>query len=120
MNARILSRALCFGLAAAFAMPFAGTAVAQQTLETIHVKAPAGVQPIALLSQASGLSERQIQMVLGNRTSYAGYEASYDIASKRFEQAVGPEIYQHAKSQHELSERDVQNLIAMGSARKGM
>ncbi|MGH8113816.1 MAG: hypothetical protein ACREPS_01990 [Rhodanobacteraceae bacterium] len=118
MKTRILSRVLCLGIAAAFALPVAGTAVAQQTLQTIHVHAPAGVHPVALLSNATGLTERQVQMVLGDRSSYAGYKASYDAADRKFEKALGPEIYQHVKSRHELSPQDVQNLTAMTNARK--
>jgi hypothetical protein len=118
MNARILNRALCLGIATAFTLPIAGTAVAQQTLQTVHVRAPTGAHPVALLSGASGLSERQVQMVLGDRTSYAGYQASYDAADATFKKALGPEIYQHAKVEHELTVEDVQKLGAMTSARK--
>ncbi|MGH9599761.1 MAG: hypothetical protein ACRD27_07830 [Terracidiphilus sp.] len=121
MNAKLLGRALCLGMAAAFALPFAATAVAQQTLETIHVKAPAGVDPIALLSRATGLTQRQIQMVLGCRTCSDEYASGgYQSVDRKFEKALGPEIYQHVKSQHELSAQDVQNLTAMTSDRKGM
>lgn len=118
MNVRILNRALGLGIAVALTLPIAGTAVAQQTLQTIHVQAPTGTHPIALLSAATGLTERQVQMVLGDRTSYAGYQASYDSADTTFKKALGPEIYQHAKVQHELTVEDVQKLGAMTSARK--
>lgn len=118
MKTRILSRALCLGLAAAFTLPVAGTAMAQQTLKTVQVHAPAYVRPVALLSEATGLTDRQVQMVLGDRTSYAGYQARYDSDNEKFEKALGPEIYKHVKSEHELSAQDVQNLIAMIDARK--
>ncbi|MGH9599762.1 MAG: hypothetical protein ACRD27_07835 [Terracidiphilus sp.] len=120
MNAKLLSRALCLGMAAAFALSFAATAVAQQALEAVHVKATPTADPIALLSEASGLTERQVEMVLGYRSAYAGYDASYPFAARRLEKAVGPEIYQHLKSRHELSAQDVQSLTAMIDANNGV
>ncbi len=119
MKSRILSRALCLGMATAFALPVAGIAVAQETLETVHVTAPAGVKPIALLSSATGLTERQVKMVLGNRSAYAEYQTEYDAADRSLRKALGPEIYQRVKFRHELSPQDVQKLTAMANAHNG-
>lgn len=116
MNVKIFNRALCLGIVAALALPVATTAAAQQNLGTVEVKA-AEINPIALLSQATGLTEREVQMVLGNRTSYAGYVASYDFVDRRLQQAIGPEMYQHLKQYGELTGQHVQNLTAMVNAR---
>lgn len=112
MKITIVNRALSVGVAAVLALSFAGTAVAQETPGVVQVRA-AAVNPIKLLAQASGLTQRQVQMVLGTRTAFAGYVASYDAVDRHFWRAIGPEIYQHLKSQGELSPQDVQNLTAM-------
>lgn len=117
MKSRIISRALSVGIAAALALSITGTAAAQQTLSVVHVYA-APISPIKLLAQVSGLTPRQVQMVLGTPTAFAGYAASYDFADRRFRRAVGPEIYQHLKTQGELSAQDVQNLTAMVNAQQ--
>lgn len=102
---KIIQRAMCIGIAAAMALPVAGTAVAQE-----------GVDSIALLAQASGLSERQVQMMLGNRTSYAEYRISYDRVDRKFREAVGPEIYRDFKERGELTASDAQQLMAIVNA----
>jgi hypothetical protein len=117
MNTRIFNRALCLGIAAALALPVAGNAFAQQTLGVVEVGAHEG-NAIAMLSEATGISERQIQMVLGDRTYYAGYVASYDFVDQRLRRSIGPEMYRHLKQQGELTALDVQNLTAMVNARR--
>ena len=116
MKVIIINRALCVGIAAALALSISGTAAAQKTLDVVHVHT-AAVNPISLLAQASKLTPRQVQMVLGARTSFPGYVASYDFVEKQLQQAVGPKIYQDLRSQGELSSQDVLELTAMVNTR---
>ena len=105
---RILQRAMCVGIAAALALPAASTAMAQE-----------GINTIDLLAQASGLTSRQVQMVLGNRSAYAEYPISYDFVDRKFRDAVGPDIYRNLKERGELSAQHVRNLMAIANARHG-
>ena len=45
--------------------------------------------PIGDLAQATGLSERKVQMIVGNRTAFAEYPYTYDRALKKFVGAIG-------------------------------
>ncbi|UXI68804.1 hypothetical protein [Tahibacter amnicola] len=45
---------------------------------------------IEQLANESGLSKRQVSMVLGARSAYAEYPASYTLVKRKFEAAVGP------------------------------
>ncbi len=103
---RILQRAMCIGIAAALALPAASTAMAQE-----------GANTMDLLAQASGLTSRQVQMVLGNRSTYAEYRISYDRVERQFREAVGPEIFRSLKERGELSAQHAQALAAMADAR---
>jgi hypothetical protein len=51
----------------------------------------AGNDPINELSAITGLSERKVQMVLGNRTAFAEYRYTYDRSLEKFTEAVGRE-----------------------------
>ncbi len=44
------------------------------------------------LAAATGLSERQVQMVVGGRTAYAEYRTSYNRVEKRFVKALGFDV----------------------------
>ena len=48
---------------------------------------------IGALSRETGLSTRDVKMVLGARSGYAEYLASYDQTQKRFVRALGKERY---------------------------
>lgn len=48
---------------------------------------------IAELSAQTGLSEQQVQMVLGARTPHAEYRTSFKRTRDKFVQAVGKERY---------------------------
>lgn len=48
---------------------------------------------IDALSQETGLSARDVKMVLGARSGYAEYLASYDQTQKRFVRALGKPRY---------------------------
>ena len=45
------------------------------------------------LAAATGLTERQVQMVIGPHTAYAEYRTSYDWARHRFVQVLGQQRY---------------------------
>ena len=63
------------------ASAFSATAVAQDNV-------------IDALSQETGLSTRDVKMVLGARTGFAEYQASYDQTRKRFVRALGKPRYE--------------------------
>lgn len=48
---------------------------------------------VAQLAEATGLSERQIQMIVGNRTPFAEYRQSYHRSLERFREALGEAQY---------------------------
>ena len=73
MNRRIIA------IAAALAL--SGPAWAQQ-------------DPISELAEISGLSERKVNMLLGNRTSFAEYPYTFARAQEKFEAAIGRHNYQ--------------------------
>lgn len=50
--------------------------------------------PINDLSQVTGLSERKVQMIVGNRTAFAEYTYTYDRALKKFVNAIGETRYE--------------------------
>ena len=49
---------------------------------------------VSTLSQETGLSERKVQMIIGNRTAYAEYTRSYDRSLAQFKRELGNERYQ--------------------------
>ncbi|MCF7222571.1 hypothetical protein [Marilutibacter chinensis] len=68
----------------------------------------AGNDPITELSGITGLSERKVQMVLGNRTAYAEYRYTYDRSVRQFTRAVGEENFRRLLNGEEVSLRDAQ------------
>lgn len=68
----------------------------------------AGNDPITELSGITGLSERKVQMVLGNRTAYAEYRYTYDRSVRQFTRAVGEENYRRLLNGEEVALRDAQ------------
>ena len=54
------------------------------------------------LAAVTGLSERQVQMVVGARTAYAEYRTSYDRVEARFIKALGEERYRDLMAGHEI------------------
>lgn len=49
---------------------------------------------VSTLSRETGLSERKVQMIIGNRTAYAEYTRSYDRSLAQFKRELGDERYQ--------------------------
>jgi hypothetical protein len=54
------------------------------------------------LAAATGLTERQVQMVLGARTAYAEYRTSYNWAEKRLVKALGEARYNDLMAGREI------------------
>lgn len=74
------------------------------TLATISAPAFAGEDPCSQLARETGLSERKVNMILGNRTSFAEYRYTYDRSVDKLRKAIGEGRYD------ELMNND--NLIA--------
>src|SRR5688500_16720818 len=53
----------------------------------------AGEDILGVLSEETGLSVRQVKMVVGARSGHAAYLASYDQVQRRFVATVGQERY---------------------------
>ncbi|MGH8156191.1 MAG: hypothetical protein ACREP2_06320 [Rhodanobacteraceae bacterium] len=119
MNAITLHRALCFAIAAAFALPVAGTATARQRVNAAETPATVpSVDAVALLSRATGLTEYQVKLELGKQTAWADNPIAFDFADGRFRQAVGYEVYHDLKTRDVLTPQDVQYLAAMAAKRQ--
>jgi tRNA 2-selenouridine synthase SelU len=57
--------------------------------------APAfGAELVADLARETGLSERRVQMIVGNRTPFAEYRTSYSRSLAQFKRALGNERYE--------------------------
>lgn len=50
--------------------------------------------PISELADYTGLSERKVRMVLGNRTAFAEYRYTYDRSLAQFKRALGNDRYE--------------------------
>lgn len=61
----------------------------------LAIAAPAFAEDniISTLADHSGLSERKVRMVLGNRSAYAEYRYTYDRAAKQLEDSIGSENF---------------------------
>ncbi|QNP41566.1 hypothetical protein [Lysobacter solisilvae (ex Woo and Kim 2020)] len=55
------------------------------------------------LAEATGLSSRQVQMVLGARTAFAEYRVCYDRVAARFERSLGSQRYQDLMAGREIT-----------------
>ena len=55
--------------------------------------ATAGEDIVGALADETGLSKRQVKMVVGARSGHAAYLASYDQVQRKFVSAIGRERY---------------------------
>jgi hypothetical protein len=63
-------------------------------IAALLVAAPAaGANSISDLSRATGLSERNVRMLVGARTPYAEYRCCYNAKLRQFKQALGEDNY---------------------------
>ncbi|UNK50838.1 hypothetical protein MNR01_07515 [Lysobacter sp. S4-A87] len=67
--------------------------------------------PVRDLSQISGLSERKVQMILGNRTAFAEYTYTYDRALEKFVDAIGQENYRQLMNGEAVALTDKQGRV---------
>jgi len=71
-------------------------------IKTLLVTALLATSPITQAKDASvgdlarltGLSERNVRMIVGDRTAHADYRCCYERKLKQFKEAVGEENYQ--------------------------
>ena len=64
--------------------------------------------PVGDLAQITGLSERKVQMIVGNRSSFAEYPYTYQRSLEKFVDAVGEVRYQMLISGHPVELQDEQ------------
>lgn len=65
-------------------------------LVALAAMAPAHAErnEIRALAEQTGLSERQVRMIVGCRTCYAGYTHTYERSLTKFKKAIGEENYE--------------------------
>jgi hypothetical protein len=63
------------------------------TLAAISAPAFAGDDPCSQLARETGLSERKVNMILGNRTSFAEYPYTYERSVATLRKAIGAARY---------------------------
>ena len=71
-------------------------------LMAVSAPALAGDDPCKQLAQETGLSERKINMILGNRTSFAEYPYTYQRSVEKLRRAIGEGRYDHLMNNGEL------------------
>lgn len=67
----------------------------------IAMAAPPATQ-VSDLASATGLTERQVQMVFGGHTAYAEYLTTYDWARHRVISVLGAQRYNELMAGHEI------------------
>ena len=71
------------------------------------VTAPAwAADPVGDLSKITGLTERKVTMIVGNRTAFAEYPYTYDRALDKFVAAIGKENYNRLMDGEAVALRD--------------
>ena len=63
------------------------------------------------LAVATGLSEREVQMVLGARTAFPEYRTSYDRVEQRFIKALGEQRYDDLMAGRDITLDNVQHQV---------
>lgn len=71
-------------------------------LMAVSAPALAADDPCKQLAQETGLSERKINMILGNRTSFAEYPYTYQRSVEKLREAIGEGRYDHLMNNGEL------------------
>lgn len=77
------------------------TKIAIAAIALMAVTAPtaaADEDPVKTLAEASGLSERQVRMITGDRSAFGEYRISYDRAQRKLKAAIGKANYQRLMS----------------------
>ena len=97
------------------ALSLAGFAGAAAAGEAHTMMQPA--ETIELLSQATGLTIREVEIALGPSANYE-HPTQYPAVIRRFRQAVGRTVYEQIMGDGELGAGQVQDLVAMAHARQ--
>src|SRR5688500_7441624 len=63
------------------------------SLAAMSAPAFAGDDPCSQLARETGLSERKINMILGNRTSFAEYRYTYERSVEKLRESIGEGRY---------------------------
>jgi hypothetical protein len=67
-------------------------------LAAISAPAFAGDNTIEVLSKQTGVSERHVRMIIGNRTPYPEYAYTYARVLKKFKAGIGNDNYERLMS----------------------
>lgn len=71
--------------------------------------------PVEELASQTGLSERKVKMILGDRTAYAEYPYTYDRSLKQFKAAIGEANYQRLISGQPIVLPQAADIAVTGS-----
>ena len=66
---------------------------------------------VRTLAAATGLSEREVQMVLGARTAFPEYRTSYDRVEQRFIKALGEQRYDDLMAGRDITLDNAQHRV---------
>lgn len=64
----------------------------------------AGENPCKQLAQETGLTQRQVQMILGNRTPFAEYRTSYESSVAKLRASIGKTRYDELMNNKRLTD----------------
>ena len=111
---------LMLTLLAAIALP--ATAQEVKDLAPVPISGYAATQEITVkeLADYTGLSERNVAMVVGARTPYAEYRTSFDRVERQFKRALGEERYNDlmAGRRIQLDDQQASSLASGGTTRQ--
>lgn len=111
---------LMLTLLAAIALP--ATAQEVKDLAPVPISGYAATQEITVkeLADYTGLSERNVAMVVGARTPYAEYRTSFDRVERQFKRALGEERYNDlmAGRRIQLDDQQASSLASVGTTRQ--
>ena len=111
---------LMLTLLAAIALP--ATAQEVKDLAPIPISGHAATQEITVkeLADYTGLSERNVAMVVGARTPYAEYRTSFNRVERQFKRALGEERYNDlmAGRRIQLDDQQASSLASVGTTRQ--
>ena len=75
--------------------------------------------PIDDLAEVSGLSNRKVQMLIGNRTAFAEYRYSYDRSLEKLVAAIGTDNYERLMDGERVVIRDAEGRQLAVQLRSG-
>ena len=107
-------------LLAAIALP--ATAQEVKDLAPVPISGYAATQEITVkeLADYTGLSERNVAMVVGARTPYAEYRTSFNRVERQFKRALGEDRYNDlmAGRRIQLDDQQASSLASVGTTRQ--